>query len=53
MTQEERERLWEAEDILMSIYWDIRDRKESQREAKRLDTILGKIYNLKHLSEIK
>ncbi len=49
MTQQQLERLLEAEEILISLYNELREEKGMQREAKRLDTILSKIYNLYNL----
>lgn len=46
MTKEQRERLDQASDILLSVFWDIRDDPKCKAEAKRLDTILGKLDNL-------
>lgn len=49
MTKEHIEKLERAEDILLSLYWDIREDKSLKSESKRLDTILGKIHQLKHI----
>lgn len=53
MTGFEKERLVEkiqhAEDLLDEVYWAIRDDRELKKHAKRLDTITGKVYELKHL----
>lgn len=44
MTQDQRERLIEAFDILCSVYWDMESK--NGKLAKRLDTILGKLEQL-------
>ena len=49
MTEKQLEKLLEAEEILITLYNEIRDTKGMKREAKRLDTILSKIYNLYNL----
>ncbi len=48
ITREQLELIEEAEDILIEVYKQLNEQRGSKREAKRLDTILGKIYNLKH-----
>lgn len=48
MTKEQIAKLEEAEDILLCLYFEIRDERGCASQAKKLDTILGKIYNLKH-----
>lgn len=45
MTKEQKERIDHANDILLSVFWEIRDRR-GDAAAKRLDTILGKLDNL-------
>ena len=42
-----------AEDIMMKVYWEIREERGYSAEAKRLDTILGKLYNLKCIIDEK
>lgn len=49
MTQEQRERMAEAYDILVGIFADLRVQRGCAAEAKRLDTILGKLENLMYL----
>lgn len=49
MTREQINELAKAEDALTALYWDIRD----TAEGKRLDTILGKLYNLRCSAEDK
>lgn len=44
-------RLNEAEDLLLSLYWDWCDNHENKRQCRRLDTILGKIRDLKEVIE--
>ena len=51
--KEQLERLAKAEDILTDVYWDIREQKGSKEEARRVDTILGKLYNLMHETKVK
>lgn len=46
MTKEQREKLNEAFDILCDVYKAIREERGSSREARRLDTILGKLEEL-------
>ena len=41
------ETMQHAEDELLYLYWEIRDRYGYSKEAKKLDSILGKVYNLK------
>lgn len=53
MTNEQMSRLEIAEDILTSLYWDIRDEYGCSKEAKRLDTIIGKLYNLRFYARIR
>ena len=48
MTVEEIARLEHAETILTTLYWDIRD-SATKTEVNRLDTILAKLYELKHV----
>lgn len=45
------DRLKEAEDLLTSLYWDMVDNHENKRECRRLDTILGKIRDLREMME--
>ena len=52
MTREQMEKISKAEDILLDLYWDIKDEKGHSKMAKRLDTILGKVYNLKYFEEV-
>jgi len=42
------ETLNHAEDELLRLYWEIRDECGYSGIAKKLDTILGKVYNLKY-----
>ena len=42
------EQMQHAEDELIDVYWKIRDCRGYASETKKLDTILGKLYNLKH-----
>lgn len=42
----EIERLGLAFDELLSVYWDISEKRGWSKEAKRLDSILGKMENL-------
>ena len=51
MTARQLEKLEKAEDILTDLYCELRDHRGSAKEAKRLDVILGKIYNLKFVKE--
>lgn len=53
MTREQLEQIEHAEDILNALFWDIRDERGHAKMAKRLDTILGKIYNLKYCEEVE
>lgn len=53
MTREQMEKITHAEILLLDVYWDIQDEKGHSKMAKRLDTILGKIYNLKYCEEVK
>lgn len=53
ITKEQQERLEYALDILTSVYWDIREQIGSKTEARRLDTILGKLDNLAYLDHYK
>lgn len=53
MTNEQMSRLEIAEDILTSLYWEIRDEHGCSKEAKRLDTIIGKLYNLRFYARIR
>lgn len=46
MTQRHIEQLMEAQDILTSVYRDIEDKRGHKRDAARLDTVRGKLYNL-------
>lgn len=48
MTDSQKKKLEKAENDLIAIYWELMDNKEF-REAKRLDTIIGKIQTLKNL----
>ena len=48
MTESQKQKLEKAENDLIAIYWELIDNKEI-REAKRLDTIIGKIQALKNL----
>ena len=47
------DKLIEAEDILLDVYYEIRDKRGYTSEAKRLDSILGKLNNLQHLIKTK
>ena len=42
------ERIERAENELNSLYWAMRDRRGYAKTTKKLDTILGKLYNLKY-----
>ena len=42
-----------ADEILTSLYWEWVDNHDDQREINRLDTILGKIRELKQIIEEK
>lgn len=42
------EELEHAENELTNVYWEIRDERGFASTAKKLDTILGKLYNLKN-----
>ena len=48
MTDSQKKKLEKAENDLIAIYWELIDNNEI-REAKRLDTIIGKIQSLKNL----
>ena len=39
----------QAEDLLLEVFWDIRDERGFSKQSKRLDTILYKIDQIKHL----
>lgn len=49
MTDYRIEQIVKAGDILTSLYWEMVDNKENDKEIRRLDTILGKLYQLKRL----
>ena len=53
MTREQLEKIQQAEDELLSVFWDIREERGHKKMAKRLDTILGKINDLKYCEEVK
>ena len=38
-----------AADMLTRIYWKLMDNHENKKVTGRLDTILGKLYELTHL----
>ena len=42
------EQLDHAENELLEAYWRIENERGFASTAKKLDTILGKLYNLKH-----
>lgn len=48
-TRERLERIEKAENALIPLYWELKDNHESERIAKRIDTILGKLYELKKI----
>lgn len=48
ITQDQLDRIIKAEDILIDVYQELREQRGSSAEAKKLDTILGKIYNLSY-----
>lgn len=50
LTTEQIREIDDAQDILMSIYWDIREKRGCKAEAKRLDTIIGKLDILKGIA---
>lgn len=50
MTIYQNDQLEKAKQILMSVYWDMIDNKDCSREAKRLDTIIGKLETLQNLN---
>ena len=39
-------RIYEVENILTAVFWEMKDNKDYPAEAKRLDTILGKLWEL-------
>ena len=45
------DRLKEAEDLLTSLYWDWIDNHENKKQCRRLDTILGKVRDLREIIE--
>ena len=51
MTKEEKrtivENIQHAEDYLDKAYWDICEASGFSKETKKLDTIIGKVYDLK------
>lgn len=47
MTQDQMRKLEKAEDILTRLYFELEEQKGCAAEAKKLDTVLGKIYKLK------
>lgn len=49
MTERQMRQLLLAEDILLELYGQLRDKRGHMDEAKRLDVILGKINNLKYV----
>lgn len=53
MTREQMEKISNAEDLLNEVYWELQEDKGHAKMVKRLDTILGKIYNLKYCEEVK
>ena len=42
------EKIEHAEHELTALYWALREQRGKTAIAKRLDTILGKLYNLKY-----
>ena len=49
MNKWQSENIKKAEEILISVYWDMKDNRDSEREVRLLDTILGKLYQLQNL----
>ena len=49
MTDRQIEKLLKAENILNELYWELKENHQ-EREAKRVDTINGKIYELMNLN---
>lgn len=49
MTDYQREQIARAEDLLTRVYWNMEEDGGTEREKKRLDTILAKLYELDHL----
>lgn len=49
MTERQMTKLLLAEDILLELYTQLRDKRGHANEAKRLDVILGKVNNLKNM----
>ena len=51
MTKDEKRQLVEnlqhAEDYLDKVYWEICEANGFSKETKKLDTIIGKVYDLK------
>ncbi len=53
ITRSQMEKLEHAEDYLLSVYWEMRDNEQDEKTLKKLDVILGKLYNFKMLSPKK
>lgn len=49
MTERQMRQLLLAEDILLELYGQLRGKRGHAVEAKRLDTILGKVNDLKYV----
>lgn len=50
MTDVQIKDLERAEEILTRLYWKMIDNHDDARQARRLDTILGKLNALKNLN---
>lgn len=53
ITRSQMEKLEHAEDYLLSVYWEMRDNEQDEKTLKKLDVILGKLYNFKCLTPKK
>lgn len=49
MTRRQLEKLGQAEDLLLELYYQLRNTYGHGKEVKRLDTILGKVNELKYV----
>lgn len=49
MNENTLEKLMVAEDILLDVFQEIREKRGYAKEAKRLDSILGKLNQLQEL----
>lgn len=45
------DKLEQAEELLTTLYWQMMDNHDDIKQCKRLDTILGKIRELRELRE--